>query len=386
MSATWLRTLRARVELGAVIYGCSGVGAEAFCFAADQDDLVEMATRVTKVKVIPQWIFRLRPASAGKPDDFYLVPTRVNVEAPESAPDIKWRVLPGYDNALARIDESQLDRPMFALEVVVEVPYVRHAVAKTDESASSSLKQVATSSPPPIPTKLANPVALDEQPSEPPSKESLTDIYRMASTDGPAILPGGPIILGLLGWDTYRNYHEIDNRLNYAWKVSVALLSHEETVARIRQTINLYGHGLHRKHEFAFAFHASDLASAELEAFAGRHPGAGEIAIPGLYSGYDPATLQSHGAPVGVKLTFERPVAIRRWSCMPISSGVVEQEMSVFQTTIWFATEWTAERAANTIRRMRDEADGSSPQNQTSFAPPRFEEFPPMPPGGISRG
>ena len=221
---------------------------------------------------------------------------------------------------------------------------------------------------------------------------SLIDLYRQVASTGPAIVPPGPGILRLLDWDTYRNWEEIDPSHKYVFQIEVALLSLDGTDARIRQTIKLSGHAIVRKHEVAFAFSLVDVADIGTVDYPGSHPGRWSVPIKGLYRGYDPAYVSSPGTPTGLRFDFHRPIMVRRWSCLPITQEVLEQEMSVFAITVWFATEKDAEESCRVFKKLieeRSQADDSSSFGASSGGPsstpvpPRFEEFPAIPPGGI---
>ena len=219
-------------------------------------------------------------------------------------------------------------------------------------------------------------------------ENTILELHAMAAKDGDSFFPGGPEVLYLLNWDQYKNYREISSRLNYVWRVELAFLTTNDSAVRIRQTIKLHGHGIHRKHEVVFALDFQDLSRTEIVTFRGKHPGPSSIPVPGMYHGYDPAFMPTAGPPVGLQMTFQKPIMVRRWSCLPITHEVLEQEMSVFQIAIWFATQRTAQYAKDTFDHLMANPDTlgtSKAESTTTLAPPRFEEFSSMPPGGISR-
>lgn len=393
MSIGWVRRIRDKVNQGDAYFCIPTLESGEFAFLTSMDSAERSADMMATMRQKEWPIFEIRPASEGKPQDAFLVPVmftsdETDVDSPSPPSGLKWAIQSGFVRALKPIEHIIHDIPDFVLRPISQV-------APTGRGLSASLKES-------VPAKFIRPLSFDSQAKSPPeptpkastvkpqnsgSTKTVLELYEMASNDGPAVLPAGPGILGILEWDQYKHYEEVDTRLNYAWKVSVALLSHDESATQIKQTINLTGHGLHRKHEVAFAFQSDVLGDCKLVRFRGQHPGPGRIPIPGMYSGQEPATISTKGPPVGVELTFVKPVQVRRFSCLPISNTVIELTISVFQISIWFATEATAMAAVATFKSLIGKP--SSPQKTGGEAGPpglpRFEDFPAMPPGGISR-
>ena len=215
--------------------------------------------------------------------------------------------------------------------------------------------------------------------------EQLVSLHRYLDMLGPAVLPGGADVLRLLDWDNFTNYYEIDSRLNYVNKVGVSFVGNHVSDIKFKQTIMLYGHGLHKKHEAVFAVSMANVEKTELVEFSGKHPGRGAVPVPGMYMGYEPASVECHGKPHSVRFHFKAPVVVRRWSCMPITAGVVEQEVFVYRITLWFPSRDAACRAKETFENMRAEAEKQPPGPSVTLAPPQFDEVPSVPMGGIRR-
>lgn len=394
MSIGWVRKLRDKVNQGEVYFCIPSLESGEFSFLTSKDSAERSADMMATMRQKEWPVFELRPSSEGTPQDAFLVPVlftsdESGADSPTPPKGLKWAVQSGFVRALKPIEHIIHDIPDFVLRPISQVaPTGRGLMAALNEPVPAkfirplSFDTYAKSAPEPSPS--ASPV----QSQKLSSTKTLLELYEMASNDGAAVLPPGPGILRLLDWDQYTHYEEVDSRMNYAWKVSVAFLSHDETAAQIKQTINLYGNGLHRKHEVAFAFRSEHLGGCEIVRFRGSHPGAGSIPIPDMYSsGQHRASIVTKGPPVGIQLTFKKPVQIRRFSCLPITSRVVEQEVSVFQISIWFATEATALAAVETFTALIGKPSSAPIESVQPSAPglPRFEDFPAMPPGGISR-
>lgn len=212
----------------------------------------------------------------------------------------------------------------------------------------------------------------------------ILEIFRRSFQAGSAHFPPGHRIQDALRWDSYFNYYEIDSRLNYIFKISVAMISAGQDVVRVKQTINLDGMGLHRKHEAAFAFQLDALEDVHVDT-APNHPGIRNMSLP--YS----SSLECPGDPAAVHLSFNTPVQVRRWSCMPITAGVVEQELALFDIALWYTSKSVASFVREELLLARDEwlasphADSRSSTGVVIPAP-QFAEIPASPPGGISRG
>lgn len=212
----------------------------------------------------------------------------------------------------------------------------------------------------------------------------ILEIFQRTHQMGSAHFPPGNGIREALRWDSYFNYYEIDSRLNYIFKISVAMISAGEDVVRVKQLINLDGVGLHRKHEAAFAFSLDALADVKVHS-APSHPGIRHMTIP--YS----SGLEVPGDPAATHLTFNTPVQVRRWSCMPITASVVEQELSVFEIPLWFTSSSVADFVQEKLLLARDEwlANPRSDSRLSTgvvIPAPQFGDIPLAPPGGINRG
>lgn len=211
-------------------------------------------------------------------------------------------------------------------------------------------------------------------------------IFQKAHAAGPALFPPGPDILDVLRWDVYRNYYEIDTLRRYIYTITSALISVGDDVVRVKQTINLDGMGVHRKHETAFAFPLDQLAGTTVRVVRS-HPGSHAIRRPQLPE----ARSFSPGTPSGLFLTFSTPIQVRRWSCMPFTADAVQEELSVFDISIWFTSESVARFAEENLIAARDEWLANGHESSTSksgivIPAPQFSEIPSAPPGGISRG
>lgn len=191
----------------------------------------------------------------------------------------------------------------------------------------------------------------------------------------------------LLKWDKYKNYDEIDSRLNYVWKVETAIIPSGDCLVKAKQNIQLYGHGLHRKHEVTIAFSLQWIEDVSIEHLSVEHPGAGSIPVPGMFQGDFPAYVRSPGRPTGIRLSFNTPVSARRWSCLPITaSGIIDLEVSLFEITLWLPSAEIASFACDQILAAKDDCgQRANLSEQHTFNAPGFDDIPDVPPGIVRR-
>lgn len=215
----------------------------------------------------------------------------------------------------------------------------------------------------------------------------ILEIFQRSHRAGPAFFPPGNLIRQAIRWDNYFNYYEIDSYMKYIFSITVSMIGAGEDVVRAKQVINLVGDGVHRKHEVAFAFPLDALAEVNLGRANG-HPGIRNVKVP--YATKN-AYAEPPGDPASIELTFNTPVQVRRWSCMPITAGVVEQEVALFDISLWFTSSPVASFAREQLLLARDEWL-SSPRSDSRMSSgvvipaPQFGDIPMAPPGGIDRG
>jgi hypothetical protein len=219
----------------------------------------------------------------------------------------------------------------------------------------------------------------------------ILEIFQRTHRAGPAYFPPGELIQEAIRWDSYFNFYSVAT--HYVFKISVSMISTGADVVRVKQTINLDGDGLHRKHEAAFAFPLDALTDVTLNS-ARSHPGIQEMRARGMrvpqgYSGH--WEDNSPGDPAAIQLTFNTPIQVRRWSCMPITAGVVEQELALFDISLWFTSPSVANFAREKLLLAREEwlASPLSDSRLSSgvvIPAPQFGDIPLAPPGGINRG
>ena len=224
--------------------------------------------------------------------------------------------------------------------------------------------------------------------------DDILKISHSIARDGAAFVPGDNRIFNMINWDEYKSWYD-SGYTTHVWEIVVALISPDDTTIKIRQTINSRGQGVIRKHEMAFAFFVQDLVSVELQAYpfpedypdgGGVHGSQGTLVIPGLTnSSGDVATVKTFGPPSGIALTFNKPVAVRRYSEMPITAGRFEHELSVFQISFWLASPLTAQRAKETFSRLAEQSKSSAGNIPLPAQAPQFGDIPTVPPGSISR-
>ena len=76
---------------------------------------------------------------------------------------------------------------------------------------------------------------------------------------------------------------------------------------------------------------------------------------------------------------------------MPITAGVIEQELALYNISVWFASAAVASFAEEKLLLAKTEWIGklkafSSPSGGVVIPAPQFAEIPSTPPGGIVRG
>lgn len=143
---------------------------------------------------------------------------------------------------------------------------------------------------------------------------------------------------------------------------------------------------MHRKHEAAFAFTLDSLADVSL-VDSRNNPRLQNIRVPNARG----TSYHEPGEPTAIQLSFNSPVQVRRWSCMPITAGVIEQELSLFDISLWFTSSSVANFARDKLLLAREEwlaspQSDSRPSTGVVIPAPQFGDIPSAPPGGINRG
>lgn len=214
---------------------------------------------------------------------------------------------------------------------------------------------------------------------------SVLDIFKEAHSNGPAIFQGGQVILGCVEWDQYNRWREIDSSREYSWEIDVAIISHDPSTARVRQTIKLDSWNKIKKHEAVFAFRLQDIENASVKVFSEKHPCRKEYSTE--YERKKFSWREWHGAPAALILDFAVPISVRRSSLLPFTDEPLEAELAVYTISLWFAREGTANYAKTILLKLRDEARNDAGGVQTGQTPmtPQFNEVPLTPPGTVRR-
>lgn len=192
----------------------------------------------------------------------------------------------------------------------------------------------------------------------------LHRIQSLLLEEGNAVLYPGFGIVQMIRWDRYIDYQEIDSSHHYLWNVECSFSGELEAI-RVRQTVKLYGQGVFKKHEAEFAFTIANLESVWVQDYIWKkpHPGRGPIPVEGLYSGYDQAYQRSPGTPTAVILNFKSQVNVMRWSCLPITQGVMSGEQALKDISLCLPTAQVAVAVKDAFDEMIALAASSADPN-----------------------